>query len=106
LSGSAAENFKKRSDRFLRIPEKLTNIIELSKKSPARLPDFSKNVYQSYRTFQKISGNVTGLFEKNKGQINTFPHLILQGTLPDFSEKTRQGYRTFLKKFTKVTGLF
>jgi len=54
--------FKNNWVTSLRIPKNLTNIIQHSKKSPARLPDFSKNIYQSYRIFQKLSGNVIGLF--------------------------------------------
>jgi hypothetical protein len=65
MSGSAAENFKKRSDRFLRIPEK---------------------THEHYRTFQKKSGKVTGLFQK------CLPKLS------DFSKNIRQGSWSFWKK--------
>jgi ABC-type polysaccharide/polyol phosphate transport system ATPase subunit len=66
-----------------------TKVTGLFKKYPARLPDFPKNVHQSYQTFQKTSGKVIGIFGKNEGQKNTFSHLILQRTLPDFLKKTR-----------------
>jgi hypothetical protein len=91
---------------LLRISKKFNTVIELSKNNSARLPNFSKKVHQSYRTFQKISGKVRGLFGKNEGPKHTYPRLIVSGTLPDFSKKSRQDYRTFSKMLSKVSELF
>jgi hypothetical protein len=71
------------------------NVIDLFEKTVSRkhifprlilqvtLPDFQKNTRQSYRTFLKLSGKVTGLFK------NSSPEL------PDFSKIVRQSHRTF-----------
>jgi hypothetical protein len=68
--------FQKRSDRFMRIPKKLTNSIDLSKKSPATFPVFLEKMRSQKthsqlwlskglcRTFQKKPGKVTRLSKK------------------------------------------
>jgi hypothetical protein len=63
----------------------------MSKKSPAKLPDFLKKVQRGCQAFVKKSGNV-GEDSKKSSM-----------TLPVFSKKVREGYETFRKKSPPTT---
>ena len=50
----------------------------LSKKMSAKLPDISEKVHQGQRTFQKLSGKVTGLFENSSPRSSNFSKIVRQ----------------------------
>jgi hypothetical protein len=70
-----------------------------------KLSDFPEKSRQGYRTFQKMSGEVAGLFLEKYVSGYAFLRLNHPGTWPDFPEKVREGYGTFRKKTGKVVEL-
>ena len=57
-------------------------------------PVFPEKGRQGYRTFQKLSGNITLLSVKSSPELS------------DFLKKVCQSHQTFQKKFVEVRGLF
>ena len=60
---------RSRAEDLQKISTRLSNFL---KKSPARLPDFSKIVWQQYRTFLNKLTKVTGLFKKYPPTLTVF----------------------------------
>jgi hypothetical protein len=58
--------------KHLPTPDPPRDFAGLSKKNPARLPDIPEKARQGYRTFQKLSGKVTGLFENSSPMLPVF----------------------------------
>jgi hypothetical protein len=52
--------------------KRVTKIHNPISESYGALPDFSENARQGERTFQKLSGNVIGLFENSSQKLSDF----------------------------------